>query len=77
MNNILKFGIVSFIVFTLFSCNKEDDLKQEQSIIGTWQLVEIYSSDGGPGTWNPIENGYKYTFLSKGNFLSNRFEECT
>lgn len=76
MNNIMKCVIVSFIVLSLFGCNNEDEVKREQSIIGTWQLVEIYQSEGGPGSWSTVENGYKYTFLNNGNFSSDRFDEC-
>lgn len=77
MNYILKYGIASMLVMSLFSCNNDDDINQEQSLIGTWQLVEVYLSPGGPGSWSTVENGYKYTFLDDGNFSSDRFNECS
>ena len=49
----------------------------ENSIIGTWQLIETYGSDGGSNPeWTTVENGYIYTFYINGNFTSNRFSEC-
>ena len=76
MNYILKYGIASMLVMSLFSCNDEDDINQNQSLIGTWQMVEIYRSVGGPGSWSSVENGYTYTFLDDGNFSSDRFDGC-
>ncbi len=77
MKNTLKLGIISLLFVSIFGCNSNDEeLNESESIIGTWQFVETYQSTGGIGTWNPVENGYKYTFLENGNFSSNRFDEC-
>lgn len=45
MKNIL---ILISIFLLLFSCNKIDDenTQKEKTIIGSWQLVEIYGYDG-------------------------------
>ena len=78
MKNIFKCGIIVIAIISFFGCNNNsDEIHKESIIIGTWQLVEIYQSVGGPGNWNDVENGYKYTFLSNGDFFSNRFSECT
>ena len=77
MNHILKFSITLIFIISLFGCNSNNDELNTSTIVGTWQLVEIYQSIGGPGNWNDVENGYKYTFLNNGNFSSNRFSECS
>ena len=70
-----------FIVGIIISChscsqNNESEV-EDNSIIGTWKLVEVYSSDGGSNPkWNKIENGYVYIFKSDNSFTSNRFSEC-
>jgi len=76
MDNLMKYGIVGLIIISLFSCDNDDKMDEEQLIVGTWQLVEVYASPGGPGSWYPVKNGYKYTFFSDGNFSSDRFDEC-
>ncbi|WP_217900268.1 lipocalin family protein [Lutibacter agarilyticus] len=67
------------IIFTilLIGCDNDDSNDNEKSIVGTWQLIEIYSDIGdGKGKWNSIENGYKYEFDSENRFTSDRFSEC-
>ncbi|MBI6121465.1 lipocalin family protein [Salegentibacter maritimus] len=76
--NLLILVIFSSAIFV--GCEKEEisEKKPITSIIGTWQLIEIYSDPGdGSGGWNSVENGYKYTFSSDNKFNSNRFTECT
>ena len=73
-NLILIFSIL--IIF--INCANDDTNKQENSIIGTWKLIETYGSDGGSNPqWSTITNGYSYTFNQSGNFTSNRFSECS
>tara|TARA_R110000868_G_C10964310_1_gene768899 strand:+ start:7290 stop:7715 length:426 start_codon:yes stop_codon:yes gene_type:complete len=77
MKNVLKYELILVIFIVLFGCNNDDELNTEQSIIGTWQLIEIYSDPGdGSGDWSFVENGYKYVFTSDNQFTSNRFPEC-
>ena len=77
MSNTLKLGMILLFILTLFGCNNDDKLNTEQSIIGTWQLIEIYSDPGdNSGSWNPVENGYKYIFTADNQFTSTRFSEC-
>lgn len=70
INNIVIFTL---FFIPLFSCNK-DDGASTSNIKGTWQLIEIYSSDGGsPGAWYPVENGYTYSFKDNDIITSNKF----
>ncbi len=61
------------LIFSLTSCSDDENKVQENSIIGTWKLVEVYGSDGANGQWNPIENGYTYNFTEPNVLISNRF----
>ncbi len=80
---MVSLTIICFIIISLVGCNDDDEqigneekINNKESIIGTWQLVEVFQSEGGPGTWYNIENGYTYTFFINGTFSSNRFDEC-
>ena len=70
-----------FILTTLISlssCDRNDPITQENSIYGTWKLVEIYGSDGGSNPkWTSVTIVYTYTFNENGSFTSSRFSECT
>ncbi|WP_445748358.1 lipocalin family protein [Polaribacter sp.] len=67
------------VILSFNSCSQsENNEKENLSLIGTWKLIESYSSDGGnTPSWKTVENGYIYTFNSDGSFTSNRFSECT
>ena len=74
--------LILSILFSTVSCNKnnnnEDRTTDNSKIIGEWQLVEVYESDGGSiNQWNAVDNGYNYIFVSDGVFTSSRFTECT
>jgi len=66
------------IVLSFSSCSQNDERENlYDSIIGTWKLTEVLSSDGGSNPqWVKIENGYTYTFNKDSSFISNRFDEC-
>ena len=66
------------MLLSFTNCSKDDGAKdQDNSIIGTWELIEAYGSDGGSNPqWASVDNGYKYTFNENGSFTSNRFLEC-
>lgn len=70
------FGVLLALLF--IACNNNDFAENpEQSIIGTWQLIETLSDIGdGSGDWKSVMDGYTYTFDSNGGFTSNRFAEC-
>ena len=65
------------LLLTTGGCTKDEhkDTKQENSIYGTWKLVETSGSDGGSEpTWSSVDNGYTYTFKRESNnIISNRF----
>ncbi|WP_445731196.1 hypothetical protein [Mariniflexile sp.] len=73
-NLILLFSII----LSFSSCSQNDEGKIDNiSIVGTWKLIEVYSSDGGSQPrWFSVDNGYTYTFESNGTFNSTRFSEC-
>lgn len=59
-------------------CSSDDDKNSEQSLIGTWQLIESFDGFGNDsGSWDPVENGYKYEFTADNKFTSTRFPECS
>ncbi|PCI34200.1 MAG: hypothetical protein COB60_06615 [Flavobacteriaceae bacterium] len=74
-NLILLFSII----LSFNSCSQnEEEKNSDNSIVGTWKLIEVYSSDGGSNPqWKLVENGYIYTFKIDGTFTSNRFSECS
>ncbi|HKK12201.1 MAG TPA: lipocalin family protein [Flavobacteriaceae bacterium] len=66
--------LIFSLLLLMSSCDKGDDTKSTDSIIGTWKLVEVYGSDGGSNAqWTPIDNGYTYTFRNDGVLISDRF----
>lgn len=70
--------LIFSMLFSLFSCNGTDTIEQENSIYGTWTLIEIYGSDGGSNPqWTSVTIVYTYTFNENGSFTSSRFSECT
>ncbi|MCF6296335.1 MAG: hypothetical protein L3J25_11690 [Flavobacteriaceae bacterium] len=75
----MKNLILSVLVISLISCTKNERIiDQNTKMIGTWQLIEIFESEGASNPqWTEIENGYTYTFNSDNSFISNRFLECT
>ncbi len=79
MKKLFLFTVLLSFAFVTNGCSDNDDNKTKikPSIIGTWELVEIYGLDGVGGQWTSVENGYTYTFETDGTFISNRFSECT
>lgn len=74
----MKNYILIFVLFLSFAaCSNNDgkgNQRQQQTLFGTWKLIEIYGSDGGGMLqWNPVQDGYNYTFKENGVLLSNRF----
>jgi len=70
--------LIFSILFSLTSCSEKETNQQKNSIYGTWQLIEIYQSDGGSNPqWISVDIGYTYIFNNDGTFSSTRFTECT
>ncbi|RUA35102.1 MAG: hypothetical protein DSY77_03445 [Bacteroidetes bacterium] len=53
---------------SFFGC-QEEDLKQDSTIYGTWQLVEIYDG-GSPKPNQSVKNGYQLTITSSGTAIT-------
>lgn len=71
MKTIFTFLI---FIFSLGSCSDDENKIQENNVIGTWKLVEVYGSDGTGGQWVPVENGHIYSFTESNTLISNRFQ---
>ena len=69
----MKKFIVSITVFLLIGCSSQDDSAENQSIIGTWKLVEFYGGDGTQANWTPEDDGYTYTFREDNVLISDRY----
>lgn len=72
MKNLI---LIFSIILSFNSCSQNDENKTDNnSIVGTWKVIEILSSDGGsPLLWHTIENGSTYTFYSNGVIKSSKF----
>lgn len=79
MNNFKKIAFTIILgVFFICCSDNDEEVKDENSLIGTWQLVKAFEySEAGPGNWNEVNDGYNYTFSQNGDFYSTRFDECT
>ncbi|RAV28091.1 lipocalin-like domain-containing protein [Sinomicrobium soli] len=74
----MKNLILIISVFLFVSCSNDDDAATpRQQITGTWTLAEAKVGTGAPGKWEPVSEGYSYTFGSDGTFSSDRFSGCT
>ena len=63
IRTLLFFSIL--LIFT--ACNKD-----ENEIVGTWELVEIYMDPGdGSGTFEPVESDKIIKFKNNGTVMSN------
>ena len=70
--------LILIMLFLYTGCNEEEKKQKENSIYGTWQLIEIYQSGGGSNPqWTAVNIGYTYTLKNDGTFSSTRFTECT
>ncbi len=73
----MKNMIFLFVFAFLFGCSN-DETKNKNPLIGTWQLVEtiVIDQELNP-EWVPVEEGYIYTFYENGKFSSSSFVECS
>lgn len=66
MRNLIMYGILLLI---LSACSKKDD--DNNQVLGTWTFVERYVSEGGPGKWSSVEDGYSLTFKENNRITSS------
>jgi hypothetical protein len=68
---------IAILLFFLIGCKEEVLEQDENSIYGTWKLIEVFSGPPSGDGWNQIENGYTYEILSSGEFNSSKYDECS
>ena len=73
MKTLLTFFVLSLFIFSC-SSNNDDTTKEENSILGNWQLTAVFGSSGSSSNWTPIEDGYVYNFTNDGIIISDRFD---
>ncbi|HTO34787.1 MAG: hypothetical protein RBR78_01180 [Flavobacteriaceae bacterium] len=74
MKKLFLFTVLLSFAFIANGCSDDDKSKKiDNSIVGTWKLIEEYGSSGGAGQWYPVENGYTYSFEENNILVSNRF----
>lgn len=65
--------LILSIFFFITGCSEEEKKQQENSIYGTWQLIERF--DGGSPTPNQsVENGEIITFSSDNSYSNNSYQ---
>ena len=62
-------------LLSLISCNSDDKKTDDNSIIGTWKLIEIYGNNGTESNWTTVNDGYSYT-INIDNIVSSRNYSC-
>jgi hypothetical protein len=72
MKNLI---LILLLNISFFGC-KEEDLKLDNTIYGTWQLVEVWEVSGVKGKWVTVNDGYTYKLSSSNTFESTMYEEC-
>lgn len=56
----------------LYSCNKDDDIKQNIELTGNWRLIEVLADPSdGSGTFYQVESNKIITFENDGIIISN------
>jgi hypothetical protein len=74
--------ILSLLVFACSSDNNDSEdqnsMPQEDTLIGTWELIEAYGSDGsGESQWSEVQEQFRYTYTFKNDNVVNRSSfEC-
>lgn len=67
-------------LFCLFACEDDPTIIEEFAapiLAGEWQLVEQKISNGGPASWQKVENGDRFTLNTDGTFTGFQlFSDC-
>ena len=66
-----KLLLLLFVLTALSSCSSNTvEEFPDNPLVGTWQLVEMYSDPGdGSGSFMPVESGKTISFDNKGGFV--------
>lgn len=68
--------ILPILIGIQFSCTKTEKNDNDQnSLLSKWKLIEWYSSDGGEGSWQTIEDGFYYQF-NENNTVESDLYNC-
>jgi len=73
MKPIRSLQVLILVLTTLVSCTKNNDILKENSIIGTWQLVERFDG-GSPNPIQTIENGEIIVFNADFSYSNNSYD---
>lgn len=72
------FILLMMFLLTTGSCTKQETETNEQKVLyGTWKLIEVLISNGGPATWTTPNESYEHTFERNGNFISTWKTNCS
>lgn len=64
--------IILCLIGLLSSCNSDDNLSSNTSLVGEWKLIEILADPGdGSGTFSAVESEKRIKFHQDGTFTSN------
>lgn len=67
--------ILTGLFLLVLSCKNDDDSNNnvnEPTLIGTWQLIEIYGDPGdGSGGFEPVDSDKSISFFENGTLTSN------
>ncbi|MGI9533051.1 hypothetical protein [Lutimonas sp.] len=71
MKNYRYHSLLYTCLLVLLSCTSEE-IPKDATIIGTWQLIEMYSDPGdGSGTFRPVNSNKTIRFKTNNTFESN------
>ena len=68
--------LILSIFFIISSCSDEQTEQQENSIYGTWQLVESFSHPPSGSGWSQVDDGFTLIVKSDNSFNSSQFSDC-
>jgi hypothetical protein len=80
MKSIKKFKILFVVTIIFFGCAGNEDsltVNSNNSILGSWKLIEASISSGGPQSTVTIENGEEFKFSDNGSFTSTKYPACS
>lgn len=75
--------IITVVILICSCCNEKNEFDQKipEKLIGKWEAIMFYSTDGtSEPKWSNLsaDRLFFYTFLKNGNVLTNRLnEKCT